>query len=96
MGKVEAKLEKRANILGMKQEFDTLVKPYVIVKDGKPELSGHSTSQLLPEHHIAYKTTKFFRDVLVKEIPEIETGFEFETRKRRATATRGRKKSRRK
>eukprot|EP00834_Sanchytrium_tribonematis_P000225 NODE_4_length_77007_cov_1.156642.p65 type:complete len:147 gc:universal NODE_4_length_77007_cov_1.156642:22522-22962(+) len=68
------KLERVADVLGLKDEFKDLIVPYIDPKIIPFQLKEMERvpGNLLPEYKIKYQSSKFFRDVMIKEPPKIE------------------------
>ncbi len=66
------KLERKAEVLGLKDEFKQLIVPY-ISKEAPYTLSEmpRTPSNLIPNYNLRYKPSKFLRDIMVKEIPPL-------------------------
>ena len=67
------KLEKKAKVLQLDEEFKTLIMPYLSKEQPFTLVDmPRVASKYLPEFNCPYQTTKFLRDIMVKDLPDIE------------------------
>ena len=67
------KLERIADVLGLKEEYKTLILPYINKEQPlslRPMPTGFG--DYLPEFNCEYRPSKFLRDATIKDSPELE------------------------